>query len=86
MDLSHLGPIGEPYKYPFMGLGFPNGLLTIVFQIQRKRETLGIYLSKVHSLECYGHGLSHQTKSFGRFSSDGFRSRSIQIIDISFNP
>ena len=63
MDLSHLGPIGEPYKYPFMGLGFPNGLLTIVFQIQRKRETLGIYLSKVHSLECYGHGLSHQTKA-----------------------
>ena len=46
-----------------MGLGFPNALLTVVFQIQReierKIESLGIYHSKVHSLECHEHGSSN---------------------------
>ena len=25
VSLSYLNPLGEPYKYPFMRLGFPNG-------------------------------------------------------------
>ena len=33
MRLSHLDSVGEPYKYPFIGLGFPNDLLIVVFQI-----------------------------------------------------
>ena len=65
VGLSQLSLIGEPYIYPFMGLGFLNDLLIVVFQIHKESENLGIQPSKVHSLECHGHGSSHQAKDFG---------------------
>ena len=39
VGLSHLSLVGEPYKYLIIGLGFPNGLLIIVFYIHTHTHT-----------------------------------------------
>ena len=72
VGLSYLNSVQEPHKYPFMGLRFPNGRLTTVFQIQRENESLDIHISKVHSLECHGHGSSCRAKDFGHRTSRAF--------------
>ena len=38
MALSDLSLVGEPYKYPFMELGFPNDFQLVFFHCLRKKE------------------------------------------------
>ena len=77
-----------------MELGFPNGLMIVVFHIQRENESLVIHPSKVYSLECYKYGSNHQAKTLGVqdlqsiqacSSSDRFRFGNIQIASMSLN-
>ena len=59
-----------------MGLGFLNGLLTVVFQIQRKSERLAIL-----PFQCPLFGVPQTWFE----SLDGCRSRNIQIASMCFN-